>query len=81
MHSSHSPRSSPSTSGSILAGAVITESIFQLDGMGYYFIKNLQRLDVYAVMAWLMVVAVMIIVFNLIADLIYGLLDPRIRLE
>jgi ABC-type dipeptide/oligopeptide/nickel transport system permease component len=67
--------------GVLLGGAIITESIFQLDGMGYYFIKNLQQLDVYPVMAWLMVVAVMIIVFNLIADLIYGLLDPRIRLE
>jgi len=67
--------------GVLIGGAIITESIFQLDGMGYYFIKNLQQLDVYPVMAWLMVVAVMIIVFNLIADVIYGLLDPRIRLE
>ena len=66
--------------GTLIAGAVVTESIFQLDGMGYYFIQSLQRLDTYAVMAWLMIVAVMVIVFNLIADLAYGWLDPRIRL-
>lgn len=66
--------------GTIIAGAVVTESIFQLDGMGYYFIQALQRLDTYAVMAWLMIVAVMVIVFNLVADLVYGWLDPRIRL-
>jgi ABC-type dipeptide/oligopeptide/nickel transport system permease component len=67
--------------GTVIAGAVVTESIFQLDGMGYYFIQSLQRLDTYAVMAWLMIVAVMVIIFNLIADLVYGWLDPRIRLE
>ena len=66
--------------GVLIAGAVVTESIFQLDGMGYYFIQSLQRLDTYAVMAWLMIVAVMVILFNLIADLVYGWLDPRIRL-
>jgi peptide/nickel transport system permease protein len=67
--------------GTLVGGAVVTESIFQLDGMGYYFIQSLQRLDSYAVMAWLMIVAVMVIIFNLIADLCYGWLDPRIRLE
>ena len=67
--------------GVLIGGAIITESIFQLDGMGYYFVKNLAQLDVYPIMAWLMVVAVMIIIFNLVADVVYGLLDPRIRLE
>jgi peptide/nickel transport system permease protein len=67
--------------GTVIAGAVVTESIFQLDGMGYYFIQSLQRLDTYAIMAWLMIVAVMVIIFNLVADLCYGWLDPRIRLE
>jgi ABC-type dipeptide/oligopeptide/nickel transport system permease component len=66
--------------GLLIGGAIVTESIFQLDGMGYYFIQSLQRLDTYAVMAWLMIVAVLVIIFNLIADLAYGWLDPRIRL-
>lgn len=67
--------------GSLIGGAVVTETIFQLDGMGPYFIDNLLSQDVYPVMAWLMITATAIIVFNLIADILYGLLDPRIRYE
>ena len=67
--------------GALLGGAIITETVFTLDGMGYYFITKLQQLDVYAVMAYLALTAVIIIVFNLIADILYGYLDPRIRLD
>jgi peptide/nickel transport system permease protein len=49
--------------------------------MGPYFINNLLSQDVYPVMAWLMITATMIIIFNLIADITYGFLDPRIRYE
>jgi peptide/nickel transport system permease protein len=67
--------------GALLGGAVITESIFQLDGMGPYFLNNLLSQDVYAVMAWLMVAATIVILFNLFADVAYGYIDPRIRYE
>jgi peptide/nickel transport system permease protein len=67
--------------GSLIGGAIITESIFGLDGMGYYFIQKLGQLDIYAVMAWLLVTSVVIILFNLIADILYGYLDPRIRYD
>jgi peptide/nickel transport system permease protein len=67
--------------GTIIGGAVVTETVFSLDGMGLYFINALLSNDPYPVMAWLMVVAVMIIVFNLIADIAYGLLDPRVRYD
>jgi peptide/nickel transport system permease protein len=67
--------------GGLIGGAVITESIFQLDGMGNYFINNLLSQDVYAVMAWLMVTATAVIIFNLLADVAYGYLDPRIRYD
>jgi peptide/nickel transport system permease protein len=67
--------------GALIGGAVVTESIFQIDGMGYYFINALGRLDVYPVMAWLMIVAISVIIFNLCADIIYGWLDPRIRFD
>jgi peptide/nickel transport system permease protein len=67
--------------GGLIGGAVITESIFQLDGMGNYFIQNLQSQDAYPVMAWLMITATAIIVFNLIADILYGVLDPRVRYD
>jgi peptide/nickel transport system permease protein len=67
--------------GFLLAGAVVTETIFTLDGMGYYFITKLGQLDVYAVMAYLAITATIIILFNLIADILYGYLDPRIRYD
>jgi peptide/nickel transport system permease protein len=67
--------------GGLLGGAIITETIFTLDGIGYYFIQSLQGSDYYAVMAYLVVTSVIIILFNLIADIIYGYLDPRIRYD
>ena len=67
--------------GGLIGGAVITEQIFQLDGMGNYFIQNLFSQDAYPVMAWLMITATAIIFFNLIADILYGVLDPRVRYD
>jgi peptide/nickel transport system permease protein len=67
--------------GTILGGAVVTETVFSLDGMGLYFVNALFTNDPYPVMAWLMITAVMIIIFNLVADIAYGLLDPRVRYD
>ena len=67
--------------GSLLGGAIVTETIFTLDGMGYYFVQALQNSDYYAVMAYLVVTAVIIVAFNLVADVLYGYLDPRIRYD
>lgn len=66
--------------GALLGGAVVTETVFALDGMGLFFINSLNAGDPYPVMAFLMVTAFFVIVFNLLADLAYGWLDPRIRL-
>ena len=67
--------------GAVFGGAIITETIFTLDGIGFYFFNRLSALDVYAVMAYLLVTSVMIVLFNLIADILYGFLDPRIRYD
>jgi peptide/nickel transport system permease protein len=67
--------------GNIMAGAVVTETVFSLDGMGLYFINALFSNDPYPIMAWLMIVATMIVIFNLVADIAYGLLDPRVRYD
>jgi peptide/nickel transport system permease protein len=67
--------------GALLGGAIITETIFTLDGFGYFFILSLQQLDLYAVMAYLLVTAIAVVLFNLIADILYGFLDPRIRYD
>jgi len=67
--------------GTLLGGAIVTETVFSLDGMGLYFVNGLFSNDPYPVMAFLMVTAVMIIIFNLIADIAYGYLDPRVRYD
>jgi peptide/nickel transport system permease protein len=67
--------------GALLGGAIITETIFTLDGIGYFFFLSLQQLDLYAVMDYLLITAIAIVVFNLIADILYGFLDPRIRYD
>ena len=67
--------------GGLLGGAIVTETIFTLDGMGHYFVLALGQGDTYEIMAYLLVTAVIIIVFNLIADITYGFLDPRIRYD
>jgi peptide/nickel transport system permease protein len=67
--------------GGVLGGAVITETIFAWPGMGKFFIDSLIRGEIYTLMAWLMVTAVAVIGMNLIADIIYGWLDPRIRYD
>ena len=67
--------------GLFFGGTVITETIYGLPGMGRYFIDALNGGETYVIMAWLMVTACMIILFNLIGDILLGLLDPKIRLE
>ena len=67
--------------GAVFGGAIVTETVFTLDGIGFYFVQRLNALDVYAVMAYLLVTSVIIVLFNLIADVLYGFLDPRIRYD
>ncbi|MCU1587588.1 MAG: binding-protein-dependent transport system inner rane component, partial [Frankiales bacterium] len=60
-------------------GAVITERVFAWHGMGEMLLTSVNNQDVNRLLAWLMVSAVIVVVFNLVADLLYALLDPRIR--
>lgn len=69
------------TFGGLLGGAVITETIFGLDGMGLFFINALNGGETYSIMAWMLIVATMVVIFNIIADIALGFLDPRIRLD
>ena len=64
----------------IMGGTVITEKIFQWQGLGTMFLDGIQNQDTNVVLAWLLIAATLVIVFNLIADLLYAVLDPRIRL-
>ncbi len=65
--------------GAIISGAVITETVFQWRGAGSFLLESIERDDVYATTGWLLVSATFIILFNLVADLLYAVLDPRIR--
>jgi peptide/nickel transport system permease protein len=65
--------------GAIISGAVITENVYQWHGAGTYLLESIQHDDVYAVAGWLLISATFVILFNLAADLLYAVLDPRIR--
>jgi peptide/nickel transport system permease protein len=63
----------------VFGGAVITEQVFAWQGMGTLLVEGVQQYDPNLVLAWLMVTGVIVILFNLLADILYGVLDPRIR--
>ena len=66
--------------GSLIAFAIVTETIFAWPGMGKLLIDSITRLDRPVVVAYLLVVVTLFIVINFVVDLLYSLLDPRIRL-
>ncbi|GAA2339567.1 ABC transporter permease [Dactylosporangium salmoneum] len=63
----------------VFSGAVITETVFQWRGMGGFLLESIANRDTNAVLAWLLVAATAVVVFNLLADILYGLVDPRVR--
>ncbi|MEM1266129.1 MAG: ABC transporter permease [Pseudomonadota bacterium] len=66
---------------SIFGGAIITEQIFKVNGLGQLLILGIQGADIPLVQTLTFIFAVLIVLFNLIADVLYGLLDPRIRYD
>lgn len=67
--------------GSVIAFATITETIFSWPGMGKLIIDSINKLDRPVVVAYLMVVTMMFIIINLVVDILYSILDPRVRLQ
>ncbi|WP_316012962.1 ABC transporter permease [Roseobacter sp. HKCCA0434] len=65
----------------IFGGAIITEQIFRVNGIGQLLIVGIQGADIPLVQTLTFIFAVLIVLFNLIADILYGILDPRIRYE
>ncbi|PJF32595.1 MAG: hypothetical protein CUN52_00870 [Phototrophicales bacterium] len=63
----------------ILAGAVVTERIFSWPGMGTLYIESLGRLDYTVVIAFVLMLAIAVVIFQLITDVLYAVLDPRVR--
>lgn len=67
--------------GLLFGGLIVTEQIYSVPGMGKLFLDSLLAGDVFVLVPWMMIVAVAVIVFNLLADLSYALLDPRVKLS
>ena len=65
----------------LLAGAVVTERIFAWPGMGRLFIDHTERADFPVLMGILMLISIAVVVFQIITDIVYSFVDPRIRLE
>ncbi len=70
----------PASAG-LLTGTVVVETIFAIPGLGRYFVDGALGRDYTIVMGTVVVVAVFVIVFNLLVDLAYGMIDPRVRHE
>jgi ABC-type dipeptide/oligopeptide/nickel transport system permease subunit len=67
--------------GSLIAFAIITETVFQWPGMGFLFIQAVQFADIPVMAAYLCLIALIFVVINLVVDLLYFAVDPRLRIE
>ncbi|MDX8354230.1 ABC transporter permease [Cognatiyoonia sp. IB215182] len=67
--------------GAIIAFAIITETVFQWPGVGLLFINAIQFVDIPVMAAYLMLISVMFVAINLIVDILYFFIDPRLRVD
>ena len=67
--------------GSIIAFAIITETVFQWPGMGLLFIQAISMVDIPIMAAYLVLIAFFFVIINLIVDLLYHVVDPRLRID
>jgi len=65
----------------VITGSIVVESVFAIPGLGQHFIKSAQNRDMNLIMACVLVYSAMVIVLNLAVDLLYGVLDPRVRVS
>jgi oligopeptide transport system permease protein len=65
----------------VITGSIVVESVFAIPGLGQHFIKSAQNRDMNLIMACVLVYSSMVIVLNLAVDLLYGILDPRVRVS
>lgn len=64
---------------SIFAGAIITENLFRVNGLGQLLVTSIQNSDTPMVMALAFIFSILVVIFNLLADIMYGILDPRVK--
>jgi peptide/nickel transport system permease protein len=66
---------------SIFAGAIVTEQIFRVNGLGSLLILSIQSSDIPVVQTVTFIFAALVVIFSLVADIVYGFLDPRIKYD
>lgn len=67
--------------GAIIAFAIVTETVFQWPGMGFMFIQAVQAVDIPVMSTYLVLIAFVFVVINLVVDILYYFVDPRLRVE
>ena len=67
--------------GGLIAFSVVTETVFAWPGMGKLIIDSIQSLDRPVIVAYLMIIVLVFVIINLIVDVLYSILDPRVRLQ
>jgi peptide/nickel transport system permease protein len=65
----------------LFSGAIVTETIFSWQGMGLLFIDGVGARDYFLLMGILLITSTIIVIFNLVADVLYAVVDPRIRYD
>jgi oligopeptide transport system permease protein len=65
----------------LITGSVVIETIFGIPGVGRYFVQGALNRDYTLVMGTVVLIATFVVVFNLLVDLLYALLDPRVRYD
>jgi peptide/nickel transport system permease protein len=67
--------------GGLLGGAIITESVFSMHGLGYLAVHSVTTMDLPTIVALVMIVSTFIVIANMVVDIAYGFIDPRVKLS
>jgi peptide/nickel transport system permease protein len=67
--------------GGLLSGAVLTETVFAFNGIGAFIVESIDRRDYPVLMGFIMMIAIGYVLINLIVDVSYTLIDPRVRVR
>jgi peptide/nickel transport system permease protein len=67
--------------GGLLSGAVLTETVYAFTGIGQFIAESIDRRDYPVLMGFIMIIAIIYVTVNLLVDLSYGLIDPRVRVR
>ena len=67
--------------GGIIAFSIVTESVFQWPGMGLLFLDSIRYVDIPVMSVYLVLIALMFVAINLLVDILYFVIDPRVRIR